>query len=72
MVSETTKKVVTKTLDPSDYDPMGVVLDFTDELQSAILQVKLNLTREYEQRKLLYAKSLEGQKEDIERLQSEF
>ena len=32
MVSETTKKVITKTLDPEDYDPMSVVLDFTDEL----------------------------------------
>ena len=61
MVSETTKKVITKTLDPNDYDPMSVVLDFTDELQTAILQVKLNLTREYEQQKLLRAKSYEGQ-----------
>ena len=32
LVSETTKKVVTKTLDPNTCDPMSVVLDFTDEL----------------------------------------
>lgn len=37
LVSETTKKVVTKTLDPIDCDPMSVVLDFVDELQTAIL-----------------------------------
>lgn len=37
MVSETTKKVITKTLDPENYDPMSVILDFTDELQNAIL-----------------------------------
>ena len=61
LVSETPKKVVTKTLDPNDYDPMSVVLDFTDELQTAILQVKLNLTREYERRMLERAKSYEGQ-----------
>lgn len=68
LVSETTKKVVTKTLDPNTCDPMQVVLDFTDELQTAILQVKLNLTREYEQQKLTHAKSLEGQQEDIDKL----
>lgn len=48
MVSNTTKKVVTKTLDPIDYDPFEVAMDFSDELQNAILQVRLNLTREYE------------------------
>lgn len=32
MVSETTKKVVTKTLDPNDCDIMSVVVDFVDEL----------------------------------------
>ena len=57
MVSQTTKKVVKKTLDPNNLDPMSVVLDFTDELQTAILQVKLNLSRDYEKRKLLHAKS---------------
>lgn len=61
LVSETTKKVITKTLDPNDLDPMSVVLDFTDELQTAILQVKINLTREYEKRMLERAKSYEGQ-----------
>lgn len=60
MVSDTTKKVVTKSLDPNDCDPGQVILDFTDELQTAILQVKLNLSREYEQQKLAYAKSKEG------------
>jgi hypothetical protein len=39
---------------------MSVILDFTDELQTAILQVKLNLSREYERRKLEHAKSIEG------------
>lgn len=72
MVSETTKKVITKTLDPNDLDPMSVILDFVDELQTAILQVKLNLTREYERQKLAYAKSKAGQTEDLDRLNSEF
>ena len=71
MVSETTKKVVTKTLDPETCDPMQVVLDFIDELQTSILQVKLNLSREYERRKLEYAKSLAGQQEDLDRLKDE-
>ena len=33
LVSNTTKKVITKTLDPNDCDPLSVVLDFTDEIQ---------------------------------------
>ena len=72
LVSETTKKVVKQTLDPNDCDPMSVILDFTDELQTAILQVKLNLSREYERRKLEHAKSIEGQQEDLDRLNKEF
>lgn len=71
MVSETTKKVVTKTLDPETCDPMQVVLDFIDELQTSILQVKLNLSREYERRRLEYAKSLAGQQEDLDKLKEE-
>ena len=71
MVSETTKKVVTKTLDPETCDPMQVVLDFIDELQTSILQVRLNLSREYERRRLEYAKSLEGQQEDLDKLKVE-
>jgi len=58
MVSETTKKVVKQTLDPNNLDPTSVVLDFMDELQTAILQVKLNLTREHERRQLARKKSL--------------
>lgn len=68
MVSETTKKVLTKTLDPETCDPMQVVLDFIDELQTSILQVRLNLSREYERRRLEYAKSLAGQQEDLDKL----
>ena len=71
LVSETTKKVVTKTLDPETCDPMQVVLDFIDELQTSILQVRLNLSREYERRRLEYAKALAGQQEDLERLRDE-
>lgn len=71
MVSETTKKVVTKTLNPDTCDPMQVVLDFIDELQTSILQVKLNLSREYERRRLEYAKSLAGQQEDLDKLKAE-
>ena len=71
MVSETTKKVVTKTLDPETCDPMQVVLDFIDELQTSILQVRLNLSREYERRRLEYAKSLAGQQEDLDKLKGE-
>ena len=71
LVSETTKKVVTKTLDPETCDPMQVVLDFIDELQTSILQVKLNLSREYERRRLEYAKSLAGQQEDLDKLKAE-
>lgn len=71
LVSETTKKVVTKTLDPETCDPMQVVLDFIDELQTSILQVKLNLSREYERRRLEYAKSLAGQQEDLDNLKAE-
>lgn len=47
---------------------MQVVLDFVDELQTAILQVRLNLSREYEKRKLEWAKSREGQQQDIDNL----
>ena len=68
MVSETTKKVVKQTLDPNNLDPTSVVLDFMDELQTAILQVKLNLTREHERRQLARKKSLEGVSEDIDTL----
>ena len=71
LVSETTKKVVTKTLDPDTCDPMQVVLDFIDELQTSILQVRLNLSREYEHRKMEYAKSLAGQQEDLDKLKDE-
>ena len=71
LVSETTKKVVTKTLDLETCDPMQVVLDFIDELQTSILQVKLNLSREYERRRLEYAKSLAGQQEDLDKLKAE-
>lgn len=70
--SETTRKVVTKTLDPNDCDPIQVVMDFNDELQSSILQVRLNLTREYERQKLEYQKSLKGQQEDLNSLNDAF
>lgn len=36
------------------------MLDFIAELQNDILKVKLNLNREYERQKLLWAKSAEG------------
>ena len=72
LVSETTKQVATKTLDPNDCDILQVVLDFTNEIQTAILQVRMNLSRDYEHRKLEYAKSLKGQKEDIDRLNGAF
>ena len=72
LVSETTKKVITKTLDPNDLDPMQVTLDFVDELQTAILQVKLNLSREYERGKLRLAKSIQGQQQDLDRLNGAF
>lgn len=68
MVSQTTKQVVLKTLTPDNCDIMQVVLDFMDELQTAILQVRLNLSREYERRKLEWAKSKEGQQQDIDNL----
>ena len=51
---------------------MSVVLDFTDELQTAILQVKLNLSREYERQKLAHAKSFQGQQDDLDRLNEGF
>ena len=47
---------------------MQVVLDFMDELQTSILQVRLNLSREYEKRKIEWAKSKEGQQQDIDSL----
>jgi hypothetical protein len=43
-----------------------------DELQSDILKVKINLSREYERQKLAWAKSEEGQKQDLDRLNQEF
>ena len=39
-----------------------------DELQTSILQVRLNLSREYERRKIEWAKSKEGQQQDIDNL----
>ena len=39
-----------------------------DELQKSILQVRLNLSREYERRKIEWAKSKEGQQQDIDNL----
>ena len=68
LASNTTKKVATNTFDASNYDINQVALDFMAELQQAILQVKLNLSREYERRKLEHAKSLAGQQEDLDRL----
>ena len=68
LVSQTTKQVVLKTLTPDNCDIMQVVLDFMDELQTAILQVRLNLSREYERRKIEWAKSKEGQQQDIDNL----
>ena len=68
MASTTTKQVATNTFNPNDCDIVSVVLDFVDEIQTAILQVKLNLTREYERRKLEYARSKAGQLEDIQKL----
>ena len=65
--SATTKKVATGDLDFSDVDINSVVLDFVDELQTAILQVRLNLNREYEWKKLQQQKSIEGQQEDIDK-----
>jgi hypothetical protein len=47
---------------------MSLVLDFTDELQTAILQVKLNLSRKYERQKLAHAKAFQGQQDDLDRL----
>jgi hypothetical protein len=68
MVSQTTKQVVHKTLTPDNCNIMQVVLDFVDELQKSILQVRMNLSREYEIRKLEWAKSKEGQQQDIDNL----
>ena len=68
MVSQTTKQVVLKTLTPDNCNIMQVVLDFVDELQKSILQVRMNLSREYEIRKLEWAKSKEGQQQDIDNL----
>lgn len=68
MASTTTKQIATNTFNPNDCDIVSVVLDFVDEIQTAILQVKLNLTREYERRKLEYARSKAGQLEDIQKL----
>lgn len=51
MVSTTTKKVATGTLNLDEYDISQVVLDFVDELQTSILQIRLNLNREYEYKK---------------------
>ena len=68
LVSETTKKVVTKTLSPNNCNPMQVIMDFLDELQTAILQVRLNLSRDYEKRRLAFAKSLAGQQQDLDKL----
>ena len=50
---------------------MQVALDFMDELQSSILQVKLNLSRDYEMQKLALSKSVQGQQEDIDALNKE-
>ena len=68
LVSNTTKQVVTKSLNPDNCDIMQVVLDFMDELQTSILQVRLNLSRDYERQKLQLAKSKEGQQQDIDNL----
>lgn len=66
--SNTTKEVASGKFDPDNCNLMQVVLDFVDELQTAILQVRLNLNREYEYKKLQMAKSFEGQQEDIDNL----
>lgn len=72
MVSQTTKNVVLNKLNPQDCNPQEVILDFMDELQSDILKVKINLSREYERQKMAWAKSAEGQKQDLDRLNQEF
>ena len=72
LVSNTTKKVVKNTLEPSDLDPASMVLDFTNELQTAILQVKMDLSREWDRQKIGRIKSIDGQKDDLDRLNDEF
>ena len=72
MVSQTTKNVVLNKLNPQDCNPQEVILDFMDELQSDILKVKINLSREYERQKMAWAKSASGQKQDLDRLNQEF
>ena len=52
LVSDTTKKVATGTFNAGTENVQQVMLDFMDELQSSILQIKLNLSREYEKRKI--------------------
>ena len=68
LVPETTKKVVKGELDINDCNIMDVVMDFVDELQTSILQVRMNLNREYERRKMIRLQSYEGQQQDIDRL----
>ena len=56
LASKTTKQVVTDTLDTKNLDIMSVVLDFMNELQNAILQVKMKLAREQDTKTLQQAK----------------
>lgn len=56
LASKTTKQVVTDTLDAKNLDIMSVVLDFMNELQNAILQVKMKLAREQDTKTLQQAK----------------
>ena len=57
------------TAKPTDNFTLNeVIIDFMDELHTAILKIQQELTRKYEQQKLERLKSAQGQKEDLERL----
>lgn len=71
-VSETTKKVVTQTLDPYDYDQFQVITDFTDELYTDILQVKQDLTKQYERQRLEYLNAYKQQQDRFAEIDKEF
>lgn len=50
-VSQTTKNVVQNELTPVEFDPLQVITDFVNELQTYVLQIKRDVARQIDRRR---------------------
>ena len=50
-VTQTTKNVVQNELTPVEFDPLQVITDFVNELQTYVLQIKMDVARQIDRRR---------------------